>query len=99
MIGGETTKKHLKPCLYLVLDTTRVVDNSDTGGIGSNVQALDDFGQKNLDLFKLWGANAATAVNDENQIRGASFAQTCRCKERTGIILLIVSQQLIYILY
>lgn len=64
---------------HLVLHTTGIVDHSHTGGVGSNIQPLDDFSQEDLDLLKLWGTNTPTAVDDEHQVCGTGFAQTCRC--------------------
>lgn len=37
---------------YLVFDTAGVVDDSDTSGVGSHVQPLDDLGQEDFDLLK-----------------------------------------------
>lgn len=75
--------------LYLILDSAGVVDYSHTGGIGSNIQPLDDFGEEDLDLLKFWRADAPTAVDDEHNVCGASFAQTCRCtwRDRKEIIM------------
>lgn len=37
----------------LALDAAGVVDNSHTGGVGSNIKTLDDLSQEDLDLLKL----------------------------------------------
>lgn len=63
---------------YLILDTAGVVDNSDTSGVGSNIQPLNDLCQEDLNLLKLRRANATAAVDDEHDVCGTSFAQTCR---------------------
>lgn len=74
---------------YFILDVACVVDNTHTGGVGSNIQSLNDLSQEDLDLLKLWRANAPTAIDDEHNVRGTGFAQTCRCtlSDRKEIIM------------
>lgn len=62
----------------LILNAAGIVDNSHTSGAGSNIQPLNDFCQEDFNLLKLWGANTATAVDDEHEVGGTGFAQTCR---------------------
>lgn len=75
---------------YLILDTAGVVDNSDTSGVGSNIQPLNDLCQEDLYLLKLRRANATAAVDDEHDVCGTSFAQTCRYtwRHRKDIIMI-----------
>lgn len=74
---------------YLVLDAAGVVDNADTRGVESDVQPLNDFCEEDLHLLKLWRANAPTAVDDEHNVCGASFAQAHRYmrRERKNIVM------------
>lgn len=43
----------LEPHPYLVLDTAGVVDNTHTGGVGSNIQPPDDLSQEYFNLLEL----------------------------------------------
>lgn len=47
----ENSAKRSHP--YLIFDTTGVIDDTDTSGIGSNIQPLDDLCQEDFDLLKL----------------------------------------------
>lgn len=38
--------------LYLIFDAAGVVDHTDTSGVGSHVQPLDDLGQEDFDLLE-----------------------------------------------
>lgn len=40
------------PPSYLIFDTTGVIDDTDTSGIGSHVQPLDDLRQEDFYLLK-----------------------------------------------
>lgn len=62
----------------LILDTAGIVDNPHTSAAGANIQTLDDFYQEDFDLLKLWRTNTATAIDDEHEVSGTGFAQTCR---------------------
>lgn len=76
---------------YLILYAAGIVDNTDTSGVGSNVQPLNDLCQENFYLLKLWGTNAPAAVHDEHDVCGTSFAQPCRYTWRDTVEIIVYS--------
>lgn len=70
------------PQPYLVFDTTGVIDDAHTGGVGSHVQPFDDLRQEDFDLLKFRRTDAPAAVDDEDDVRGTGFTQSCSCTKK-----------------
>ena len=74
---------------YLILDTASVVNDTDTCGIGSDIQRLDNLCQEHLYLLKFWRTNTSAAVNDEHDVCGTGLTQPsgCTCRDRKDVIM------------